>query len=86
MHEAKVWLGNFLLGNDKQLVELKLDYGRQQAQKDPSKACRFSDTEFSYSDAEKLAKMWSISTEEAKATLANKYTWGAEKDLMRMLR
>jgi hypothetical protein len=85
-YETKMWLGSFLLANDKPLVELKLDYGRSQAQKDPNKACRFSDTDFSYADAQKLAKMWEITTEEAKATLANKYTWGVEKDLMRMLR
>ena len=85
-YETKIWLGNILLGNDKQLVELKLDYGRSEAQKDPNKACRFGDTNFTYADAEKLGKMWKISTDEAKATLANKYTWGSEKDVMRMLR
>ena len=85
-YETKVWLGGMLQQGNKSLVEQKLDYARSEAQRKPGNACTFFDTNFTSQDAEKLAKMWKMSFEDAKVTLANKYLYGLEKDMMSQLR
>ena len=85
-YETKSWLGGMLQQGNKGLVDQKLAFARESAQRNPNNACYFSETDFTSKDAEKLAEMWKMSYEEAKVTLANKYVYGMEMDMMRSLR
>ena len=85
-YETKSWLGGILQQGNKGLVEQKLAFARETAQRNPANACSFLETDFTAKDAEKLAKMWKVSYEEAKIALVNKYLYGIEKDVMKELR
>ena len=83
---AVLSLGGFLQRGDKGLVEHKLVYARKEALKKPANACSFSDTSFTAQDAQKLAQLWNMTYAETKTSLANKYLYGIEKDMMNRLR
>ena len=85
-YETKSWLGGILQQGDKGLVEQKLAFARGKGLQNPANACSFLETDFTPQDAEKLAKMWKVSYEEAKIALVNKYLHGLEKDVMEELR
>jgi hypothetical protein len=85
-YETKIWMGEILNQGSKQVVEQKLSFARELAQRNPNNACQFSDTDFNSKDAEKLATMWNLTKDEAKTTLVNKYLYGIEKETMKMLR
>ena len=85
-YETKIWMGKLLKTDNQKLVEQKLSYARKEAQRNPANTCQFSDTDFNSKDAEKLATMWSLTKEEAKTALVDKYLYGIEKETMKMLR
>lgn len=76
-------------------LEDKLSYARETIQKkytpedlieNGKNPCKFSDSRFTYDDAVKLSTMWSISVNEAKAALAQKYVYGLERDIAKELK
>ena len=82
--DTKIWLGE-LLQSDAELVDLKLKFAQQTIKKDPAGACNFTDTRYSYADAEKLSKIWEISVIEAKSWVVQKYAWGMEQNIDALL-
>ena len=78
VYDGKIWIGQLLKNNEQELVETKLQFARSEAQKKKENRCQFSDTPYTYSDAEILAKAWSISTEDAKVMIEQKYLYGSE--------
>jgi hypothetical protein len=67
-------------------LDSKLNFARETLNKKNKNPCTFADSRFSYSDAEKIATLWSISVTEAKAALAQKYMYGLEFDVEKELR
>ena len=86
VYEAKVWIGNILNTGDLGLLQAKMGFAQGEAEKNPQNQCSFTETRFSYQDAEKLASMWKVSTAEAKVALQNKYLFGLEFQLEEQLR
>lgn len=78
-HEAKVRGGAKLGANAAPVVEDALTAGRN-----AGKRCDFPDTGFTFEDAEALSKLWNISIQDAKATLADKLT-GGYRDLAKQV-
>lgn len=74
--ESKATIGRKVRGGNKPAVEASLVRARGAAAKDPAKRCVFSDTGFSYADAEKLAKLWKMPITKAKALVEQKVTAG----------
>ena len=86
VYEAKVWIGDLLNTGDLGLLQAKMGFAQGEAEKNPQNQCSFTETRFSYQDAEKLASMWKVSTAEAKVALQNKYLFGLEFHLEEQLR
>ena len=78
VYDGKLWIGQLLKDNQSTLLDSKLQFARSEAQKKKENRCDFADTPYTYKDAEILAKAWSISTEEAKTMIEQKYLYGAE--------
>ena len=86
VYEAKVWIGDILNAGDLGLLQAKMGFAQGEAEKNPQNQCSFTETRFSYQDAEKLASMWKVSTAEAKVALQDKYLYGLEFQLEEQLR
>jgi hypothetical protein len=67
-------------------VKDELRLARAEAQKDPSRGCRFDETGLRYGDAQKLAKLWKTSVDKAKALVEQKIlTDGGEQRIHALL-
>jgi len=78
VYDGKIWIGQLLKDGEKDRVDLKLNFARSEAQKKKENQCAFFETPYSYADAEILAKSWSVSTDDAKVMVEQKYLYGSE--------
>jgi hypothetical protein len=77
--QAKAEIGQKILGGYPENIPLILADARKQAQ------CDFADTGLGYEDAEKLARIWAVSTDEAKTKVAGYYTNGESRVVLEAL-
>ncbi len=77
--QAKAEIGQKILGGYPENIPLILADARKQAQ------CDFVDTGLGYEDAEKLAGIWAVSTDEAKTKVAAYYTNGESRVVLEAL-
>jgi hypothetical protein len=74
--QSKVLVGRKIRSNNKPTLNAALKQARAGAWNSSSKRCEFDDTGFSYSDAEKLAKLWKTSVTDAKSRVERKASAG----------
>lgn len=83
--DAKVTVGAKLEANSTAYLDGQLRSARDAAVKNPSARCSFNEAGFTYEDAKKLAALWKVGENRAKAIAEDKILGGAEKSLRTML-
>lgn len=78
--EAKSTAASKLAAGDRGSFDAALKRGRTKLQSGQVQ-CRWADTPFTYSDAERVAAAWKTSVEEAKHLIVDKYKWGSEANV-----
>jgi len=84
--EAKSYIGSKLAMGSTRGIDRTLDDARAFAQKNRRARCTFREAGFSYQDAVALARLWSVTTGEAKAISEEKIAFGNESIVRAQLR
>lgn len=84
--DSKTLVGRKIRSNNRPTLNAALKQARDGAEKSASKRCEFDDTGFSYSDAQKLAKLWKTSVTEAKSRVERKASTGDASVVRQLLK
>jgi hypothetical protein len=76
VHENKKFIGMKVLGGSPEYIDDYLRSAREKISRGDLAKCAWTDTGYSYADAQVLSREWGISTWDAKQRAANKLTWG----------
>ena len=86
VEEAKYRIGRKIGWGDTRILSGMMATAREEAVLDPSRACTYDETGYSYKDAVKLAREWGVSPLEAKSMVENKVMRGWDNDVRVLLR
>ena len=85
INEAKNRIGRLVNTGQKPLVDGRLKQAYDRAASGAGTRCVFSDSGYSFADAERLSKVWGVSVAQAKAMVENKLNWGGNNNIRQAL-